>query len=103
MQRKSEKKKSEKNLPNLCLQTGFKGKPGRYYVRLNGKRTYLGYENGIGEIPSEVTQRYLETILQWQKNGCKLIPTHVKSGISVEELAIIALAVKKSPHSASLA
>ena len=88
MQKKSEKKKSEKKLPKLGLQSGHNGKPGRYYVRLNGRRTYLGYENGTGETPSEVMQRYLEAVLQWQKNGCTPPPTLVKPGISVEELAI---------------
>ena len=88
MARKSEKGKSDKKLPKLGLQSGHNGKPGRYYVRLNGRRTYLGYEDGTGETPSAVTQRYLEAVLQWQKNGCKPLPTHVKTGISVEELAI---------------
>jgi hypothetical protein len=87
MQKKSTKRKSEKKYPNLCLQLGHKGKPGRYYVRLNGRRTYLGYEDGTGKEPSEVKQRHLEAVLQWQKNGCKPHPTHVKTGISVEELA----------------
>ena len=88
MVRKSEKKKSEKKFPNLCLQSGRNGKPGRYYVRLNGRRMYLGYGNGTDKEPPEVKQRYLEAVLQWEKNGCKPIPTHVKTGISCEELAI---------------
>jgi len=88
MQRKSEQRKSEKKLPKLGLQPGHNGKPGRYYVRLNGQRTYLGYENGTGETPSEVTQGYLETVLRWQKNGSKPIPTHAKSNVSVETIAI---------------
>ena len=88
MQRKSEKGKSGKKLPKLGLQAGHNGKPGRYYVRLNGQRTYLGYENGTGETPTEVTQRYLEAVLRWEKNGNKPLPTHVKTGISCEELAV---------------
>ena len=87
MQRKSEQRKSEKKLPKLGLQPGHNGKPGRYYVRLNGQRTYLGHENGTGEIPSEVTQHYLETVLQWQKNGGKTIPTRIKTGVPVTDLA----------------
>jgi hypothetical protein len=88
MQKRTEKGKSEKSLPKLCLQSGHGEKPGRYYVRLNGQRTYLGYTDGTGETPGGVTQRYLETVLQWQKNGCKPTPTHVKTGIPVKDLAI---------------
>jgi len=101
MQKRTEKGKSEKNLPKLCLQSGHGGKPGRYYVRLNGQRTYLGYTDGTGEIPGTVTQRYLETVLQWQKNGCKPLPTHVKSSVSVEAIATKYLAWVESRYSKS--
>ena len=101
MQKKSETRKSGKESPNLCLQAGFRGKPGRYYVRLNGQRTYLGYENGTGKTPSEVTQNYLEAVLKWQKNGCKPIPTHVKSTVSVETIAAKYLGWVESRYSKS--
>jgi hypothetical protein len=101
MQKKSEKRKSEKKLPKLGIQSGHGGKPGRYYVRLNGQRTYLGYENGTGKTPSEVTQSYLEAILKWQKNGCKPIPTHSKSSVSVETIAAKYLGWVESRYSKS--
>jgi hypothetical protein len=100
MQKKSEKGKSDKKLPKLGIQPGHGGKPGRYpgryYVRLNGQRTYLGYENGTGETPSGVMQSYLEAILKWQKNGCKPIPTRAKSGVSVESIAMKYLGLVES-------
>ena len=96
MKKKTEKRKSAKKLPKLGLQPGHDGRPGRYYVRLNGQRTYLGHTDGTGEPPSEVTERYLEAVLQWEKNGRKALPTHIKTGIPVEELATKFLAWVKS-------
>ena len=88
MRKKSEPKKSEKKTPKLCCQSGRNGKPGRLYVRLGEKKQYLGYGDDPEHPPVEVALKYGEAVKQWQKNGCKPIPTLVKTGITCEVLAI---------------
>ena len=88
MRKKSELKKSEKKTPKLCCQSGRNGKPGRLFVRLGEKKQYLGYGDDPEHPPVEVALKYGEAVKQWQKNGCKPIPTHVKTGITCEVLAI---------------
>lgn len=82
---KSEKKS---DTPNIRFQKGHNGKPGRYYVRLNGNKKYLGYGDDSKKAPFEVTQRYTNLVEQWRRNGCKPSLSHVKPGISVEDLAV---------------
>ena len=57
--------------------------PGRGFVELHGKRHYINapYESGEG------WGQYWDLIRQWENNGYKPFPTHVKTGISVNELA----------------
>ena len=82
MTKTSKSRKSEKKYPLKGYQPGSNGRPGRYYVRLNGSRQYLGKDGD-----PDIDQHYLEAVLQWEKNGRKPLPTHVKTGIPVEELA----------------
>ena len=88
MQRRNEAAQPGKKTPKLCCQAGNHGKPGRFYVRLGDKRRYLGYGNDPKHPPVEVALKYAEAVTQWKKAEHKLHPTHVKTGISVEELAV---------------
>ena len=88
MQRRNEAEQPEKKTPKLCLQAGKNERPGRFYVRLGDKRHYLGYGDDPKHPPVEVALKYAEAVTQWKKNKYRLHPTHVKTGISVEELAV---------------
>ena len=91
MRKKTEKKKPEKKHPKKGYQPGSGGRPGRYYVRLNGSRKYIGKDGD-----PDIDERYFEAVLQWEKNGRKPLPTHIKTGIPVEELATKYLVWAKS-------
>ena len=88
MQRRNEAEQPGKKTPKLCCQAGDNGKPGRFYVRLGDKKHYLGYGDDPKHPPVEVALKYAEAVAQWKKNKYKLHPTHVRTGISVEELAV---------------
>ena len=82
MAQKSDKK-STKKYPKYRYQPGLNGKPGRGFVVLNGDRKYLEeeYESAAG------WKEYWDTVEQWDSNGRKPLPTHIKSGVSVAEVA----------------
>jgi len=82
MTQKSDKK-SAKKYPKYRYQPGLNGKPGRGFVVLNGERKYLEeeYESAAG------WKEYWNTVEQWDSNGRNPLPTHIKTGVSVAEVA----------------
>ena len=98
MTRKSTPKKSEKYRPAYRYQPAKgekitrteegelilpKSPPGRGFVELHGKRYYIDapYRSAEG------WGQYYDLIRQWENNGHKPFPSHVKTGILVKELA----------------
>jgi integrase len=107
MTRKSIPQKSEKSRPAYRYQPAkgektLKGKPvldpplGRGFVELNGKRHYIEAPYGS----AEGWGKYWDLIRQWENNSRKPFPTHVKTGILVEELAIKYLRYMESRYCA---